>query len=163
MKLHSQVLLIAGLLTSVSGAYAGSLTVINSDKSHTLTDAFVEGEDLWVLEAELKTINGFELKKEGLCYGSICIPLPAKKAKWLKQREGKQFFNLTAFARQMKQQYVVDEQKTAFSFARFPDLANRDLAIGKAPNFALKDREGKTVRLSDFRGKKVLIWTFASW
>ena len=28
---------------------------------------------------------------------------------------------------------------------------------------ALEDREGKTVRLQDFRGKKVLLLTWASW
>jgi len=32
-----------------------------------------------------------------------------------------------------------------------------------APDFALPDRDGKMVRLSDFRGKKVLIVTWASW
>ena len=32
-----------------------------------------------------------------------------------------------------------------------------------APDFALPDREGKLVRLSDFKGKKVLIVTWASW
>ncbi len=31
-----------------------------------------------------------------------------------------------------------------------------------APDFALEDREGNVVRLSDFRGKKVLIVTWAS-
>ena len=34
---------------------------------------------------------------------------------------------------------------------------------GQVPDFALPDRNGKTVRLSDFRGKKVLIVTWASW
>ncbi len=32
-----------------------------------------------------------------------------------------------------------------------------------APDFALPDREGRTVRLSDFRGKRVLLLTWASW
>ena len=32
-----------------------------------------------------------------------------------------------------------------------------------APDFALPNREGEVVRLSDFRGKKVLIITWASW
>ncbi|MCZ6597977.1 MAG: redoxin domain-containing protein [Planctomycetota bacterium] len=32
-----------------------------------------------------------------------------------------------------------------------------------APDFALPDRHGNLVRLSDFRGKKVLLYTWASW
>jgi len=32
-----------------------------------------------------------------------------------------------------------------------------------APDFAVPDRKGRVVHLSDFRGKKVLIVTWASW
>jgi peroxiredoxin len=32
-----------------------------------------------------------------------------------------------------------------------------------APDFAVPDRKGRVVRLSDFRGKKVLVVTWASW
>jgi len=32
-----------------------------------------------------------------------------------------------------------------------------------APDFELVDRNGDTVKLSNFRGKKVLIITWASW
>ena len=34
---------------------------------------------------------------------------------------------------------------------------------GLAPDFAVPDRKGKIVHLSDFRGKKVLVITWASW
>ena len=37
------------------------------------------------------------------------------------------------------------------------------LVTGQAPDFALPDRNGKIVRLSDFRGKKVVLVTWASW
>jgi len=35
------------------------------------------------------------------------------------------------------------------------------LEVGKqAPDFALPDEEGKTVRLSDFKGKRVVVFFF---
>jgi peroxiredoxin len=40
---------------------------------------------------------------------------------------------------------------------------NAFLGSAMAPDFALPNREGKLVRLSDFKGKKVLIVTWASW
>ncbi|HIA47196.1 MAG TPA: redoxin domain-containing protein [Candidatus Hydrogenedentes bacterium] len=32
-----------------------------------------------------------------------------------------------------------------------------------APDFEIADRNGKMIRLSDYRGKKVLLVTWASW
>src|SRR5437762_10460919 len=43
--------------------------------------------------------------------------------------------------------------------ARLKPLQNR----GEAPDFALKDVDGKTVHLSDYRGKVVLLDFFATW
>ena len=38
------------------------------------------------------------------------------------------------------------------------------LVVGmNAPDFTLPDRNGKPVKLSQFRGKKVLLLTWASW
>jgi peroxiredoxin len=39
----------------------------------------------------------------------------------------------------------------------------RNDKVGRAPDFSLKDMNGKTVRLSDLRGKVVLINFFATW
>jgi peroxiredoxin len=33
----------------------------------------------------------------------------------------------------------------------------------EAPDFSLPNMEGELIRLSDFRGKKVLLLTWASW
>ncbi len=39
----------------------------------------------------------------------------------------------------------------------------RSLREGKAPDFMLKDLEGKSVRLSDLRGKVVLVNFWTTW
>lgn len=151
------------IVASAGAVDAATISVITPEKTLALDSAFVEKGELWIAQSDLKQVNGFELKPEGVCYKSMCIPLPKNSAAWVKKSAAGSFFNLSAFAKKMDQQFVVDEKKEVFSFAAVPDLANRNLPSGKAPNFKLKDRKGKTVRLSDFRGKKVLLWTFASW
>ena len=43
----------------------------------------------------------------------------------------------------------------------FPFLSKAELKVGdRAPDFALPDQNGKTVRLSDFRGRKTVVLAF---
>jgi len=43
----------------------------------------------------------------------------------------------------------------------FPFYAKAELKVGdRAPDFALQDQKGNTVRLSDFRGKKTVVLAF---
>jgi peroxiredoxin Q/BCP len=43
----------------------------------------------------------------------------------------------------------------------FPLYSKADLKVGdRAPDFALPDQKGDTVRLSDFRGKKTVVLAF---
>ena len=43
----------------------------------------------------------------------------------------------------------------------FPLYSKAELKVGdRAPNFALQDQNGKTVRLSDFSGKKTIVLAF---
>jgi hypothetical protein len=163
MKLYSGAVIAMALMGTFNLVSAETITVITPKEVLKLESAYLEGDDLWVDSSDLKKVNGFEIKAEGVCYGSICIPMPANKGEWVKKKDATSFFNVTAFAKKLKQQFATDDKKTVFSFAPIPDLASRELPSGKAPELILKDRKGKTVKLSDFRGKKVLLWTFASW
>ena len=58
---------------------------------------------------------------------------------------------------------MVDHEHLVWSFGNIPVTRNGFLQSAMAPDFALPNLEGKLVRLSDFRGKKVLIVTWASW
>ena len=43
----------------------------------------------------------------------------------------------------------------------FPRFSKAELKVGdRAPDFALPDQKGNTVRLSDFRGKKTVVLAF---
>ena len=113
-----------------------------------------DAKDLWVRASELKTINGFELKPQGACREDVCIPIEKKL------RQGA-FFNLTGFAQKVHQPVVMDSG--VWSFGDIPLLRSAFVESRIAPDFAVPDRKGRVVHLSDFRGKKVLIVTWASW
>jgi peroxiredoxin len=63
----------------------------------------------------------------------------------------------------MNQVFAVDVPQGVWSFTAVPRAQTLPLFAGEAPDFSLADRNGRIVRLSDFRGKKVLILTWASW
>jgi len=110
--------------------------------------------DLWVRAADLPRINEFELKPQGACRADMCIPV----SKNLKAGE---WFNLTGFAHKLGQTVVTDSG--VWSFGEIPVVRGNFYNSRIAPDFAAPDRKGRTVHLSDFRGKKVLVVTWASW
>ncbi len=147
------------LLTTAGGTIAASaapasVTVLYGDKSVDVVPGRAGSNDLWVQAAELEGINGFELKPQGACREDVCIPV----GKTL--RQGK-LFNLSGFAHQVHQPVVADSG--VWSFGDIPLLRSSFVESRIAPDFAVPDRKGRVVHLSDFRGKKVLIVTWASW
>lgn len=129
-------------------------TVLYGDRSVNLDKSRPEGNDLWVRSADLPRINEFEVKPQGACRADICIPIP----KTLKQGD---WFNLTGFARKIGEAFVADSG--VWSFGEVPVLRRSFLDSRVAPDFAVPDRKGRVVHLSDFKGKKVLVITWASW
>ena len=65
------------------------------------------------------------------------------------------------FARKVRQPVVTEAG--VWSFGEIPVLRGDFYESRVAPDFSVPDRAGKIVHLSDFRGKKVLILTWASW
>lgn len=71
------------------------------------------------------------------------------------------WFNLTGFARQVRETVV--SESGVWSFGEIPVLRGSFYNSRIALDFAVPDRKGRLVHLSDFRGKKVLVVTWASW
>ena len=78
-------------------------------------------------------------------------------------RAGQGWFNVSELARQLQQAYAVDHDNQVWSFGQIPVNRQAFLRSAVAPDFTLADRQGNPVSLSDFRGTKVLIVTWASW
>ena len=129
-------------------------TVLYDDRSVKLDQVRPDPKDLWVRAADLPRINQFELKPQGACRADMCIPV----AKELKSGA---WFNLSGFARRLHQAAVSDAG--VWSFGEVPAVRGDFYQSRVAPDFAVPDRKGRMVHLSDFRGKKVLVVTWASW
>jgi len=151
------------LLTSSSAAIAvrasaaptsQTATVLYGDRAVSLEKARTDSKDLWVRSADLPRINEFQIKPQGACREDLCIPV----SKNLKNGE---WFNLTGFAHKIGEAYVSDAN--VWSFGEVPVLRGNFYSSRIAPDFAVPDRKGRVVHLSDFRGKKVLVVTWASW
>jgi hypothetical protein len=111
---------------------------------------------LWVNKRDLTRVNGFEVKPQGACRADVCVPIP-------KSTLHGDWFDLTAFAKKTGEAVVADLDARVWSFGEIQALRGGFLTSREAPDVAVPDRRGHPVKLSDFRGKKVLLVTWASW
>lgn len=149
----------AGFGVLPPGASGFSATVLYDDHATDLIstlDPKIGQSALWVRKTDLPRINGFELKPQGACRADVCIPIK-------KEMKRGEYFDLTGFAKLVGQSVVIDSGARVWSFGEIPAFRGRFLESRMAPDFAVPDRKGRVVHLSDFRGKKLLVVTWASW
>lgn len=152
--MHRREFLLTSSGAMLAAAAPATATVLYGDRSVSLDHARPQGGELWVRPKDLPNINEFALKPQGACRADICIPIPKSLTKggW---------FDLTGFARKTGEAFIADSG--VWSFGEIPVLRGAYLNSRIAPEFSVPDRKGRLVRLSDFRGKKVLVVTWASW
>ena len=145
--------------TSRSARAAAGATVLYGDRAVTLDRVQLGPRHpgtLWVHKKDLPQINEFELKREGACRADLCVPVAKDMIRG-------DYFDLTAFARKIQQPVVAEPASRVWSFGEMSFLSGALLAARTAPDFAVPDRRGRMVHLSDSRGKKRLLVTWASW
>ena len=136
--------------------------VIYGDRAPEVVGVNAEGDNLWLDSVDLARASGWDLKTEGVCKGDVCVPIPpAREADFI--RDGRRKFNLAAFARHLGQPIVHDNKNGVWFFGESAAARRSTMASLEAPDFALPDLDGKMHRLSDYRGKKVLLAAWASW
>jgi len=134
-------------------------TVLFDDRATPLTTIRRDPKNavsLWISKRDLPRVNGFEVKPQGACRADLCVPIP-------KTMQRGDWFDLTAFARKAGEAVVADVAARVWSFGEIQALRGSFLESRTAPDVAIPDRRGRPVKLSDFRGKKVLLVTWASW
>jgi hypothetical protein len=135
-------------------APAPGATVLYNDRTVKLTQVRPDAQDLWIRADDLPRVNDFTLKPQGACRADMCIPVP-------KAMKSGPWFNLTGFAGRLRQ--VSLHEAGVWSFGEMPVVCGNFYRSRMAPDFAVPDRKGRIVHLSDFRGRKVLVVTWASW
>lgn len=147
-----------------ASASAGPAVVLFNGNTTTIENTLSDPNDLWVAPKDLPRVNGFVLKPEGACLDELCVPVKQDEDSALFiRRDGQAWFNVTELARKLNQAYAHDAGANTWSLGEVPAAKTSYLQSAIAPDFELKDRKGNSVRLSDFRGKKVLLLTWASW
>jgi len=130
-------------------------TILYDDRVTEGVNAALDGDHLWLTPADLHKASGWKLESEGLCRGDACV---RTQPDWT-DNAGR--VDLAAFARHMGQPVIRDDNAVAFG----ESLSSRrdSLFSLEAPDFTLPDIDGKLHKLSDFRGKKVFMYSWGSY
>ena len=164
-----QILLYAAMIClpfaiNAFAAETGHRSVIYDNRTTEVAPPLsaLPADDLWVTLADLKLATGFVIKPQGVCRDELCFPIPkARSSAFLSKQQSTTWFNLSEFARLLRQ--PIAREKDVWYIGPRPDEQNGFISSLVAPDFKLPDMNGKSHSLSEFRGKKVLLLTWASW
>ena len=118
------------------------------------------GQGLWLPADDALTLTGWAVKPEGLCKGSVCVPLPPRREGEI-VRGGR--IDVAALWRLLGKPVVRSDRGDAWVLGEDAQERAAALASLEAPDFTLPDAQGRLHSLSDHRGRKVLLVTWASW
>lgn len=135
-------------------------TILTDQGAAEAAGARAEGDALWLPNAELEAATGWAMKPEGLCRGPVCVPVPAQDRETY-VRDG--MVNVAAFWRRLDKPVLGSEAGDVWVLGEAAEERAQALSSLEAPDFALTDLDGRTHTLSEHRGKKVLLATWASW
>jgi hypothetical protein len=136
------------------------IMVLHEQSETACVTARADGDLLWLGAGEFQAATGWSLKPEGLCRGDTCVPIPPDRAhEFVAGRS----INAVAFWRRMGNPIVHDAARDVWVLGA--SAADRSTALQSldAPDFSLPDLNGRAHSLSEHRGKKVLLATWASW
>jgi hypothetical protein len=137
-----------------------AIDIIYGERVTEGVDADAKGGGLWLKAADLERVSGWAHKPEGFCKGEVCVPVPAARKDEFVRGES---YNLAALAELLGQPMVADAENRAYCFGEAAAERKRILTSLDAPDFTLPDLEGRMHSLSQYRGKKVFLVSWASW
>jgi hypothetical protein len=135
------------------------MTTVLTERATTEVTA-QPGTGLWLSAEDAHRATGWTLKPEGFCKDELCVPVPPDRATEF-VRDGR--VNVAGFWQHMGKPAVASASGDIWSLGESADARNDALLSLAAPDFTLPDLDSRPHSLSDFRGKRVLLATWASW
>jgi peroxiredoxin len=132
------------------------------DVPHEVDGTCTEGQ-CWVSTDLLPELLGWTLRSEGLCRGDVCLPVAADVLASITQDDRVQLGGVARLLGRASVVSPVAGQVPVMALALQPEARREALDDLHAPDFSLPDLEGTDHALSDWRGQKRLLVTFASW
>jgi hypothetical protein len=132
-------------------------TIVDVEGAASPVRAVISGERVRIGEDALEAALGWTVAEEGLCREGLCVPV---RSDALLTPEG---IDLAELAAALGRPLAVDLSERAACLGASAGDRGRALAALDAPDFALPDLAGRVHRLSEHRGKKVLLVAYASW
>ena len=120
--------------------------------------AVIDGDRVRVAPDQVAEALGWQLRDEGLCRGDVCTPVRERAA--LVSDDG---IDLAVLAEVLDRPLAIDTGERIAVLGTSAGARAGELESLKAPDFELPDLAGRMHRLSDHRGKKVLLIAHASW
>jgi len=136
------------------------VTVLTESGEFAVPEAEASTKDLWLPAAAAEAATGWVAKPQGLCKGEICVPLPPSREQDFVRGTR---VNAAELWRHLGQPLAHSDRGHAWVLATSARDRAAALDTLEAPNFTLPDPSGRPHSLSDYRGKKVLLVTWASW
>lgn len=135
---------------------------ILSAGQHVTTDRSPGHPDnaLWINTKDLTRATGWQLKPEGLCRDDVCMLVAPTDRERLVDGEA---VCASALWEAMGRPVLHDKARSTWMLGEAAADRSRELESLEAPDFTLPDITGKLHSLSDYRGKKVFLSTWASW
>ncbi len=124
-----------------------------------------EGADLWLTPAHFEAVTGFALKPEGFCRDALCVPMPPARATQLRRGSASNSaINIAAFAASDGTAMGRQRRGRLLGARRTGRSAQRRVAVTRSAGFRTAGSATESPhRLSDYRGLKVLLASWASW
>ena len=135
-------------------------TILHEQRETSVPRARASGDSLWLTRDEIEQSTGWAWKPEGLCQSDTCVPLPRASAEQLVSGDR---LDMAAMWRYMGHPVVHDAAGETWVLGTGAAQRAETLARLEAPDFALPDLDGRLHRLSEHRGRKVFLATWASW
>ena len=136
------------------------MVTLLTDRGEHAVHARVDGERLWLDASTLEAATGWSLEPQGLCRGGACVPLPPGRHAEFVQGDR---VDAAALWRHLDGPVMHDETGAVWALGESADDRGSALLSLIAPDFTLPDVTGRPHSLSDYRGKKVFLVSWASW